>query len=185
MISLPGAPARGCADTRSPCPRSRQRLRQPDPEIIDKHSLGLEPGKLPATPAGFSLASIIFLDDSMFRTSAGSGQGLLVTFFFLFYALVVLKDPCEEQSGDAGEQMPVIISVLHPAPQRAVLGWILLRALLSQVSPAPPSHSVPLQAQEVLIPTSWIPVSSSKSSAPAGCYPVPWHLRGQGRQAVV
>lgn len=160
LISLPALPPLAVL-TRT-CPRSRQRLRQPDPEIIDKRSSGLEPGKLPATPAGFSLASIIFLDDSMFPTLAGRGQGFLVTFLLLllFYALVVVKDSCKEQSGDAGEQMPVIISVLHPAPRRAALGWILLRALLSQVSPAPPSRSVPLQAQEFFIPTSRTPVSS-------------------------
>lgn len=64
-----------------PCLRSRQWLRQADPGIIDKHSLGLEPGKLPATPADFSLASIIFLDDSVFPSWPGRGQGLLLTFF--------------------------------------------------------------------------------------------------------
>jgi len=141
-----------------PARAPRQRPRQADPEIIDKHSLGLEPGKLPATPADCSLASVIFLDDSMFRSLSGRGQGLLAT-SFRFYASVVLRDPCIK--GERGGSGAGACRCLCPParPRRAGLG-------------SPPSF-----AQTFLHG----PASSSESSAPTGCHPVP----GQGHRAML
>lgn len=184
MISLPGAPARGCADTRSPCPRSRQRLRQPDPEIIDKHSLGLEPGKLPATPAGFSLASIIFLDDSMFRTSAGSGQGLLVTFFFVLcigsFKRSLRRAEWRRWGANACDYL-----CPPPSPTESCAG---LDSAQSSALTGQPCSSIPLSASpgsgslnsNLMDPCFFLQVLCSCRLLPG-----PWHLHGQGRQAVI
>lgn len=183
MISLFVAPPLPVAVPTPACPCSpawapRQRLRQADPEIIDKHSLGLEPAKLPATPADFSLASIIFLDDSMFRSLSGRDQRLLVTFFFWFYASVVLKDPRTnraERLGSQRLQLSVTSScpqLLPASPQRAV-GWA---GFSTELCPGlhRPHSAAPLgalQAQDFWIPTCWIPVPSAKPSAPTGSRP--------------
>lgn len=149
MISLFIAPPLPVAVLTPACPCSpawapRQRLRQADPEIIDKHSLGLEPAKLPATPADFSLASIIFLDDSMFRSLSGRDQRLLVTFFFWFYASVVLKDPHTNRAERLGSQRlqlsllpPVVPSYFQPVPKEHWAGLAsLLRFAQACVGPA-------------------------------------------------